>query len=315
VDAPFFPARIERIEPRPVLAYVMVSAAALLWALNGTVSKVILASGVSSLRLAEVRSTGAVVLLGSALAILRPQSLRVRRSELPFLVFFGICGLALVQWLYFIAIHRIQIGISLVIQYIAPVLVAAWARFVMHEPVRRRIWVALVLALGGLSLVVDLWHGVNLDSLGVAAAIGAAFAYALYVLLAERAVGTRDPASLLAWGFLFAAVFWAVVQPWWSFPAQLVDNHVSLHGNLAGWHLPVWTLMAWMVVFGTVVPFLLLVGALRHVSATRAAIIAMLEPVAGALIAYLWLSESLDLGQLVGGGIVLTAVFLAQTAR
>ncbi len=293
----------------------MVSAAALLWALNGTVSKVILASGVSSLRLAEVRSTGAVVLLGSALAILRPQSLRVRRSELPFLVFFGICGLALVQWLYFIAIHRIQIGISLVIQYIAPVLVAAWARFVMHEPVRRRIWVALVLALGGLSLVVDLWHGVNLDSLGVAAAIGAAFAYALYVLLAERAVGTRDPASLLAWGFLFAAVFWAVVQPWWSFPAQLVDNHVSLHGNLAGWHLPVWTLMAWMVVFGTVVPFLLLVGALRHVSATRAAIIAMLEPVAGALIAYLWLSESLDLGQLVGGGIVLTAVFLAQTAR
>jgi drug/metabolite transporter (DMT)-like permease len=293
----------------------MVSAAALLWALNGTVSKVILASGVSSLRLAEVRSTGAVVLLGAALAILRPQSLRVRRSELPFLVFFGVCGLALVQWLYFIAIHRIQIGISLVIQYIAPVLVAAWARFVMHEPVRRRIWVALVLALGGLSLVVDLWHGVNLDSLGVAAAMGAAFAYALYVLLAERAVGTRDPASLLAWGFLFAAIFWAVVQPWWSFPAHVVNNDVSLHGNLAGLHVAVWLLMAWMVVFGTVVPFLLLVGALRHVSATRAAIIAMLEPVAGALIAYLWLSESLDPGQLVGGGIVLAAVFLAQTAR
>lgn len=293
----------------------MVSAAALLWALNGTVSKVILASGVSSLRLAEVRSTGAVVLLGAALAILRPQSLRVRRSELPFLVFFGICGLALVQWLYFIAIHRIQIGVSLVIQYIAPVLVAAWARFVMHEPVRRRIWVALVLALGGLSLVVDLWHGVNLDSLGVAAAIAAAFAYALYVLLAERAVGSRDPASLLAWGFLFAAIFWAIVQPWWSFPAHVIDNDVSLHGNLAGLHLPVWLLMGWMVVFGTVVPFLLLVGALRHVSATRAAIIAMLEPVAGALIAYLWLSESLDPGQLVGGGIVLAAVFLAQTAR
>jgi drug/metabolite transporter (DMT)-like permease len=315
VDAPFFPARIERTEPRPALAYVMVSAAALLWALNGTVSKVILASGVSSLRLAEVRSTGAVVLLGAALAILRPQSLRVRRSELPFLIFFGVCGLALVQWLYFIAIHRIQIGVSLVIQYIAPVLVAAWARFVMHEPVRRRIWVALVLALGGLSLVVDLWHGVSLDSLGAAAAIAAAFAYALYVLLAERAVGTRDPASLLAWGFLFAAIFWAIVQPWWSFPAHVIDNDVSLHGNLASLHLPVWLLMAWMVVFGTVVPFLLLVGALRHVSATRAAIIAMLEPVAGALIAYLWLSESLAPGQLVGGGIVLAAVFLAQTAR
>jgi drug/metabolite transporter (DMT)-like permease len=298
-----------------VLAYAMVSAAALLWALNGTVSKVILASGVSSLRLAEVRSTGAVLLLGAAVALIRPGSLRVSRRELPFLVFFGICGLAFVQWLYFIAIHRIEIGVSLVIQYIAPVLVAAVARFVFHERVRRRIWVALVLALGGLSLVVDLWHGVNLDGLGVAAALGAACAYALYILLAERAVGTRDPASLLAWGFLFATIFWAVVQPWWSFPAHLVDNHVSLRGNLSGWHLPVWALMAWMIVFGTVVPFLLLVGSLRHVSATRAAIIAMLEPVAGALIAYLWLSESLDPGQLVGGGIVLGAVFLAQTAR
>ena len=73
--------------------------------------------------------------------------------------------------------------------------------------------------------------------------------------------------------------------------------------------------MAWMVVFGTVVPFLLLVGALRHVPATRAAIIAMLEPVAGAFIAWIWLSESLGAAQLVGGGIVLSAVFLAQTAR
>src|SRR5437588_2461451 len=293
----------------------MVSSAALLWALNGTVSKVILASGVSSLRLAEVRSTGAVLILGAFVALLRPESLRVRRRELPFLVFFGVCGLAFVQWLYFLAIHRIEIGVSLVIQYIAPVLVAAWARFVLREPVRRRIWVALVLALTGLSLVVDLWHGVNLDGLGVAAALGAAGAYALYILLAERAVGTRDPASLLAWGFLFAAVFWALVQPWWSFPGRLVTKHVSLHGNLASLHLPVWALMLWMIVFGTVVPFLLLVGALRHVPATRAAIIAMLEPVAGALIAYLWLSESLDPGQLAGGAIVLAAVFLAQTAR
>ena len=149
----------------------------------------------------------------------------------------------------------------------------------------------------------------------MAAALGAAGAYALYILLAERAVGTRDPASLLCWGFLFATLFWAVVQPWWSFPAHLVDDHVSLHGNLAGWHLPVWALMAWMIMFGTVVPFILLVGALRHVPATRAAIIAMLEPVAGAFIAWIWLSESLDASQLAGGGIVLAAVFLAQTAR
>ncbi len=51
------------------------------------------------------------------------------------------------QWFYFLAIHRLAIGVALLIEYLAPLLVALWARFVYHEPVRRRIWVALALAL------------------------------------------------------------------------------------------------------------------------------------------------------------------------
>jgi drug/metabolite transporter (DMT)-like permease len=300
----------------PRLGYLMAASAAILWGVNGGVSKTILATGLSSERLAQVRSLGAALGLVAILAVAAPGRLRLTRRELPHLLAFGVGGLAFVQFFYFLAIHRLAIGIALLVEYLAPLLVALWARFVQHRPVRRRIWVALALALTGLGLIVDLFGGgASLSTAGILFALGGSFAYALYVLLAEQVVGDRDAVSLLAWGFLFASVFWAVIVPWWSFPGHALTRHASLGGNLAGYHAPVWLLAAWMVVLGTIAPFFLLVSALRHVSATTAGIVAMLEPVVGAIVGWAWLEESLDGVQLAGAAVVLAAIGLAQTAR
>jgi drug/metabolite transporter (DMT)-like permease len=294
----------------------MVLTAATLWAVNGVVSKVIIESGdVSAQRLTEVRTTGAFALLFLALVLSRPGLLPVRREELPVLLTFGLLGLAFVQWFYFEAISRLDIGVALLIQYVAPVLVALWARFVYDEPVRRRIWAALALSILGIALLVELWNGLTLDRLGVVAALGSATTFAVYVLSAERAVTRRDPVSLVCYGFLLASVFWAVVQPWTSFPFGRVDESVSLLGRLADVSLPVWLLMTFMVVLGTIVPFALLAASLRHIPASRAAITAMFEPVAATVLAYAWLGESLTAYQLLGAFVVLTAIVLAQTAR
>ena len=140
------------VQPRPGLGYAMVAIAATLFAVNGIVSKVILGSGISSGQLTAVRCAGALIGLALIAAATRPGSLRIRTGDLPLLIALGI-GLAVVQWAYFFAIHRLDIGIVLLIQYIAPILVALWARFVFHEPVRRRIWAALALSLAGLTLI------------------------------------------------------------------------------------------------------------------------------------------------------------------
>jgi drug/metabolite transporter (DMT)-like permease len=95
----------------------------------------------------------------------------------------------------------------------------------------------------------------------------------------------------------------------------MLTAQADLGGNLAGHHLPVWLLAAWMIALGTIVPFFLLVSALRHVSATTAGIVAMLEPVVGALVGWVWLAETLDGVQLAGAAVVLAAIGLAQTAR
>jgi drug/metabolite transporter (DMT)-like permease len=289
--------------------------AALLFAVNGTVSKVVLQSGISSLELTQVRATGAFLGFALVLAVTRRQSLRLRRRELPYLVVFGIAGVALVQWLYFVSIARLPIGIALLIEYVAPILIAIWAWAVFKEQIRRRIWVALVLAVVGLAIVVEAWSGLSLDGLGVTAALCAALAYAVYVLMAEGAVRRRDPASLTAYGFLFAALFWAAVQPLWRFPAERLDDSVSLLGHLERFSLPVWLLLLYIVVAGTMITFLLVAAALRHISATRVGIVAMLEPVAASAVAFVWLGESFGAAQLVGGAIVLTGIMLAQTAR
>lgn len=313
-DVAYIPGEPGRVQ-RPLVGYAMVISAALLFALNGTVSKVVLSSGISSLELTQVRATGAFAGFALALLVTRPSALRVRLRELPYLIVFGVTGVAFVQWLYFVSISRLPIGIALLLEYLAPIGIALYARTFLHEPVRRRIWMALALALVGLSLVVEVWSGLALDGIGVAAALSAAVAYAIYVLMAEHAVKRRDPTSLLAYGFLFAALFWAVARPLWRFPADRVDDDVSLLGHLSGFTAPVWLLLLFVVVGGTMVTFLLVTAALRHISATRVGIVAMLEPVAASIVAFLWLGESFGISQLVGGSIVLAGIVLAQTAR
>jgi len=313
-DVAYIPGEPGR-ERRPAVGYAMVICAALLFALNGTVSKVVLQSGISSLELTQARATGAFLGFALVLLVTRRESLRLTRRELPYLVAFGIAGVAFVQWLYFVAIARLPVGIALLIQYLAPILIALWAWAVFKEPIRRRIWLALVLAVAGLTVVVEAWSGLSLDGVGVAASLAAAVAYAVYVLMAEHAVRWRDPASLTTFGFLFAALFWAFVQPLWRFPTDRLGDSVSLLGRLERFELPVWLLVLYVVVAGTMITFLLVAAALRHVSATRVGIVAMLEPVVASAVAFAWLAESFGTAQLLGGAVVLTAILLAQTSR
>ena len=312
---PLLPSREPPRDRRPALGYAMVIVAATLFGINGAVSKVALSSGLSSLRLTEARSAGACIAL-TLIALARdPSSLRVHRRELPRLAIFGIAGVAFVQLFYFLAIHRLPVGIALLIQYIGPVLVAIWARTFGHEHVRGRIWLALALSLTGLALMVQLWSGVTLDGLGVTFALIAAVVFAGYLLLAEHEVQSRESIPLLAWGFFFAVLFWTVVQPWWSFPSATVARTISLQGHLSSSHLPVWALVLWVIVLGSAVPFALIVGALRHITATQVGVTAMLEPVVATVVAWVWLRESLSAAQLAGAAVVLCGIGIAQTAR
>jgi drug/metabolite transporter (DMT)-like permease len=302
------------VERRHAIGYAMVASGSTLFAVGAPVVKVIEHTGFSAQRLTEVRSTGAFLGFALFVLVLRRDGFAPDRRELFLLAAVGIGGLALVQWAYFFALHRIPIGEALLIQYLAPTIVALFARFALHERVRDRIWIALALSLTGLVLIVELWRG-KLDAVGIAVAGVACLSFAFYLLSAERATQRREPVSVLAWAFLFSSLFWAIAEPWWSFPTRTLEGRTSLLGHLHSTHVPVWLLVCWMIVLGSIVPFLLVASALPRIGATRTAIVAMLEPVVAILVAWAWLGESLDTVQISGALVTLAGIGLAQTTR
>ncbi len=301
--------------PSPLRGLFTALLAAALFGVNGTVSKLALEGGISSLRLVELRSVGSAVLLVAIVAVTRPRSLKVSRSELRFLVMAGIVGIALVQWFYFVAIARLPVGIALLVEYLAPVMVVLWVRFVRRDAVRARMWAALALAVAGLAVVAQVWQGMTLDGIGLLAALAAAATLASYYLTGERGLAQRDEMSLAAYIFVAAGLFWSVLLPWWTFPFDVMGQAVALSGPLEGVAAPMWVLVAWITVLGTVVPYVLVLAALRSLGPARTGLVGMTEPVLAALVAWVVLAEALTWVQLLGGAVVLAGVVLAETSR
>lgn len=299
------------------VGYSLYLTAAFLFALNGTVSKTILLTGVSASRLTQLRVTAACVVLLIVIAASRPAMLKIKRTEIGKLIAYAVLGVSMTQYLYFVALQTLNVGIALLIEFTAPIMVALWFRFGRKDPVNRLVWLALLIALVGLAMVAQVWQGFTLDTFGVMAAFGAAAALALYYVMGEDLVtgkNKRDPVSLTMWGFAFGAVFWAIVQPWWSFPwSAFQGSGQPLAGS--GPEIPLWFLVTWMIVLGTVVPFWLVVSSMRHITASQASVIGMSEPLLATGVAWIALGEAMTPVQIVGAFVVLAGVLLAEKSR
>ena len=300
----------------PARGLALVVLGAVLFVQNAGVSRVALRAGVDPASLTSIRVTGTVLVLLAAAAVFRRDALRPPRGRLAVLIVaHGLFGVAALQWTYFVAIDRLPVGMALLLEYQAPLLVALWARFVQREQVRRRLWLGLALAWGGLAAATGIWRGLRVDAVGIAAGLGAALCFAAYFLIGEHGVGLLDPLRVILWSFLCAAVALNVVHPVTSLPVGLLDDRVSLLGRLGEHTAPVWTVLVWIIVAGTVFPFGVELVALRHLRATTVTMVAMLEPIGVSALGWVWFAESLDAVALVGGLAVVAGIVLAQSAR
>jgi len=298
---------------RMLTGTLMVVGAVTLWGINGTASRVVMDAGVEPARLAEIRISASALILILWLLWRDRAALRLKRREiLPFLAFGGI-GLVCVQWTYFEAIDRVPIGIALIIEYSAPLLVALWVRFVWKRRLPLLAWAAIPVALGGLALVLGLGGGqlAQLSTAGLLWSVAAGAAYAYYVLHAESLTRVRSAPAVLGIGLAFGAVVLSVVMPWWSFPWSALATTASS----APLDLPAWLYCTFVVVLGTVVPFALMLAGVHRIGADGASVTAMLEPILAGAVAWVALGQVLTTEQVIGGAIVLAAVTAAQVSR
>jgi drug/metabolite transporter (DMT)-like permease len=283
--------------------YLLAATAAAMWALNGSLARFLLDDGVDALRLSQLRSTLSWLILVVMLLVGQPGRLRVEREDVPRLAVIGIVGLAGVHATYFFAIDRLQIGVALTIQYLGPLLILLWLALVHKRQLGRGLWGAAALSAVGCFLVVRAYDVGGLDALGIAAAFGAAVTFAFYLVGTEQLGRRYEPTTTLVYAFGFATALWLVVQPAWSFPFGHFD---SLDNVLYG---------LGVAIVGTLVPFVLMVSAVRHIPASRAAIVATLEPVLAAIFAWLIHDEALSPAQIAGGLLVVAAVVWVQLQR
>ncbi|WP_078854986.1 EamA family transporter [Streptomyces sp. NRRL F-5135] len=302
---------------------------------SGVAAKPLIEAGLDPLHVVWLRVTGAAVVM---LPVAWRHRALLRRSP-TLLAGFGLFAVAGVQACYFAAVARIPVGVALLIEYLGPALVLLWVRFVQRRPVTRAAAVGVVLAVGGLACVVEVWSGLGFDPWGVLLALGAAFCQVSYFLLADHggsggareAVGDTgeraeeaeraertdrvepteraDPLGVVAYGLLVGAVVLTLVARPWGMDRSVLSGDVDLGTS----RVPALLLLGWVVLIATVLAYTTGVLAVRGLSPQVAGVVACLEAVVATVLAWVLLREHLALPQILGGALVLTGAFIAQS--
>jgi drug/metabolite transporter (DMT)-like permease len=296
----------------PLRGYFFIAAAALFWGVSATLGRAaftghLLPGGASlgaidPLILSQSRVTlSLLVLLPVLLARRGTAALAVPGRDLARFLVLGVLGVAASNYLYYVAIQRTNVATSIILQYTAPVWVLLYtvARGGQRPSVRRI--AAVGLAVAGCALAVGLVGsgGFRMDSLGVIAALLAAFSFSFYNVGGHSVLARYDRWKVLMWVLVGAASFWLVVNPPWKIAA-------------AHYGRGQWAFMAVFALVSVLGPFSCYFAGLQHLEPTRAIVASCLEPVFSIVIAAVVLGELMRPMQTVGIVLVLVAIVLIQ---
>lgn len=215
------------------------------------------------------------------------------RGQVPMLMVLGV-NLALVGVTFYWALDRLGVGPGATLQFLGPFVILGWMAVVQGRRVNWITWVAAALAVLGVGLITEVWALSELDELGLASGLTSAVLFASYFLFGEHLGRTLPALTIITWGFVFASVFWIVVQPLWSFPTDL-SGKVTAE-------------LVWLGIGGTALPFIAQFAALRRLASGLVGVIATAEPVIAAGAAWVLLDQSLSPIQIIGGLMVVLAV-------
>jgi len=284
---------------RPAVGLLAAVTAAHLWAVSGVFGKIVMTGPLSPARLVFYRSVLSALMLLAVLLWRDRSLLRLGRKDLPFFLAMGMLGLALTQFTYYAAIQSLNVGMAILLQYLAPLWMLLFERLWLKIPLTRARIAALTLALAGCAMVsVETGSTLHWGNLGVLLGLTAGVCFAFYTLMTRQALKSHRDLTVLFYSFLFSALFWAASPSSWQ-PLSQIES------------FKIWMIL-YVAVFGTIFPYLLFMRAMKHLSASHTGIISTLEPVVAAVIAWTFLQEQLTVLQLCGGFCVLLAIVILQ---
>jgi drug/metabolite transporter (DMT)-like permease len=287
------------------LAIGLGSAAA--FGLSGSFGHALLDDGWSPAALVAARVGGAFLVL------LLPCLLLVRRTGLPTLrqsgslVVYGVAAVAGAQLFYFSALQYLSVGVALLLEYLAPVVLIGWRWAHGDRPTPA---IGAGLALVGLALVLDVRHGLTVSAIGVAYGLGAMLCLAAYFVLADPKPGVAPvpPLLLTTAGTGVGAVVLLVVGATGLLPLAASTGATTLAGASVPWWVP----MSMLIVVSAVVAYLTGVMAVRRLGSAIASFVGLTEVLFAVVFAAVLLGQVPSVGQVLGGLLVLAGIVVVQ---
>ena len=276
--------------------YLLIGAAALLWATLGSAARYVLRDGLDPLEIGFWRAAiaGALFALHAALARQRPIAAR----HIPAVAAFALVGVTVFYVSYFRAVEHGGAAVAAVLLYTAPAWVALAAAVWLGERMTAQSGLAVVLTIAGVALVAGGTGGTGVRALS-AAALGwgliAGGTYAVYYVFGKRYFATYSPALVFAYAMPIGAL---ALLPMVEFAPKTPGN---------------WIVLGFIAAVPTYVAYLLYAAGLARVEATRAATVATLEPLAAACIAFALWDEAWRPLAYGGAGLVLLGVLVSTT--
>jgi DME family drug/metabolite transporter len=296
----------------PVRGYLSIATATFLWGISASLGRAVFTGRFASiginlrpidpLILAQSRTTLSFLVLLPVLLWQRgPAGLRLPKTDLLHAALLGTFGVAASNYFYYLAIQKTNVATAIILQYTAP----AWVLLYMVARGRQKATMQRVSAVGlavvGSALAIGVVGagGFRADTVGLTAAILAAFSFAFYNVGGHDILARYDRWKVLVFTLGSAAAFWFVVNPPWKI--------VAAHYGRAEW--------AFLLVFAitsVLLPFSLYFAGLQHLDATSAIVGSCLEPVFSIVIAAIALGELVRPIQMLGIVIVLAAIVIVQ---
>lgn len=301
---------------RPTTGLTLALASAASFGLSGGFAKSLLDTGWSPGAAVTLRITGAaLVLIIPALRAMHGRWHLLRREALPLLGYGGL-GVVGAQLCYFQALAYLPVGVALLLEYTAPLLIVGWVWLTTRRPPGRLTVLGGAVAMIGLVLVLDPTSATRPSPAGVLWALAAAVGAAAYFILAARGGTATDeheqlpPIATVGLAMALGAVLVGVISATGLLPFTTQTAAVRLSGQLVPW----WVAVLGMIMIATVLSYLTGLAAARRLGSQLSSFVALTEVIFAVLAAWLLVGELPSGIQVLGGAAIVAGVLVVRFA-
>ncbi len=299
------------IDARPAalrggLLFALLSAAT--FGSSGATAKGLIVTGWSAGGAVLVRLSGAALVLGIAATVVHRGRWPLRAGSVRTLVIYGVVAMAGTQLAFFNAVARLDVGVALLLEFLAPVLLLAWSSLRARSLPARATLAGAALSLVGLALVLDLGGTRTLDPIGVAWGLVAAACLSGFFVLSKRGTDELPVLVMAAGGTAVGALVLAVSGLLGVVPLAFSTLDTELAGRSVPWFVPV----LWLILVATVIAYLSGIAAISRLGTRVSSFVGLAEVLFAVLLAWLLLAELPGPGQLVGGGCIVAGIMVIE---